>query len=156
MRIKFKQAVELKDKEGKRPKKFPVGTHEVEHHHLQTKWFGRCLKAGFVEDADPEAIVNPVTLIDRKKALAEKLANLPAPKIPGAPVNQNPPTDNSSAGDGEGEDGNEGNDSTDADESEDDAENEESEEEENSEEGSESDAEADSSKSKKRKKKRNR
>lgn len=166
MRIKFKQAIELKDAAGKRPKKFPVGVHEVEHHHLTTKWFNRCLKAGFVEDAPEAEIEKPVSLIDRQKALAEKLAKLPAPKLGSAPqavtapASNTPPVnpiDDSTDAEDESEEGNDSTDADDADEVEQELEEDAEDEAEETEEGSDAESESDSSKSsKKRKKKRNR
>lgn len=94
MLVKFKQAVHLKGKTVK-GKDYSRGVHEVCEEHLADPHFHKLVKAGLVEDGEAAKVVAPLSLQERQKQLAEKLA--PKPKAPIPPKEELPPAADASA-----------------------------------------------------------
>lgn len=73
MRVKFNQAVHLKDHMGQRGGDYGRGTHEVPDHHMGTPYFMALAKDGLVEDGEGQPAVQ--SLEERQKALFDKIAH---------------------------------------------------------------------------------
>lgn len=74
MRVKFNQAVHLTGPDGKKGKDYSRGIHEVPAEHLQHPFFHKLIKAGMAVDAEAMPIVSNLTIQERQKMLAERLA----------------------------------------------------------------------------------